>query len=227
MHGAHVVLKAKAGQSDLPVAFLDQPAIIRQGQYSNPTSLQLRVLLQPHQLEVLEVMRNGGDLHFELRLSARGGDSQRGANDWPEQPSLTVHVPESNWVAQLDSAKAFRILLLEIPMPFSDKPRRAADKHLTRAQKHFIEGNYRECVSECRQFAEEAGKGRASDALTKLKQDRTAMTKDERQTAILWALQNYSHLAAHSGSAGGVDFNRVDAKLALSLAAALAAHPDT
>jgi hypothetical protein len=44
---------------------------------------------------------------------------------------------------------------------------------------------------------------------------------------ILAALHNYSHLAAHSGSKGGVDFDRADAKLALSLAAALAAHPDS
>ncbi len=227
VHGARVVLKAKGGPSDLPLALPDQPAIIRQGQYANPTSFELRIPLQPHQLEALETARDGGDLHFEMRLSARGGDSQRGANDWPEQASLTAHVPESNWVAQLASAKALRILLLEISMPFSNGAGRSADKHLTRAQKHFIEGNYRECVSECRQFAEEVGQGRTSDALTKLKQDRMGMTKYERQVAILATLQNYAHLAAHSGSAGGVNFNRDDAKLALSLAAALAAHPDT
>lgn len=227
VHGAYVALQTNAGLVDLPLAHVDQPVIIRQTQYPGTCSLQLRVNLHPHQLAALEAVRNGGNLDFQLRLAARGGDSQRGANDWPEQPTLAVHVPESSWVAQLESAKALRVLLLEIPMPISGAPGRAADKHLIRAQQHYIDGNYRECVSECRQFAEELGGSRLAAALTKLKNDRMNMSKDERQTAILASLQNYAHLAAHSSSEGGVDYNRADAAFALSVAAALAAHPET
>jgi hypothetical protein len=178
-------------------------------------------------LSALEEIRDAGDLDFELVLAATGGDDQNGANNWPEQQMLRLHLPQSEWVAQLNAAKAYAVMLIKVALSIthSSAPRRARDQHLLRAEEHFVAGNYRECVSECRQFLEELAGDKLGQALSLLRSEARNMDKSQREEAILAAIHHYTHLAAHSGSRQGeLNYERSDARLILSLAAASAAH---
>jgi hypothetical protein len=227
--GARVTLRSKDGhQIELGLAKSDKAAVIRQSDNSTPIGIELKAVLLPHQVEMLEAARDGGDLNFKLNFYARASTSKNENYDWEEPVTeMTVHVPESAWVAQLNSSKASRILLFEVRLPLADgaNVRHPADRHLIRAQELLMNGNWRECVSECRQFAEELGGDRLAPALDKLAASRRLMDKDEREAVIIAALQHYGHSAAHSDSKHGeLDYKREDAKLALSLAASLASY---
>jgi hypothetical protein len=116
------------------------------------------------------------------------------------------------------------MLLLEVRLP-NGGIRHTAKRHLLRAQELFAAGDWRGCVSECRQFAEELGGGKLAPAIDMLRTDRRGMTKEDREDLQIAALQHYCHLAAHSESQRGqLEYRRVDAKLALSLAASLAEY---
>ena len=67
----------------------------------------------------------------------------------------------------------------------------------------FASGDWRSCVSECRQFAEEIGGGRLTAAIDMLTTGRRTMTKQDREDILTAALQHYGHLAAHSESQRG------------------------
>jgi hypothetical protein len=205
----------------------DQPFFIRQFAHPGTAAAQFRLPILPQQLSVLENRRDGGDLDFEMALSATGGDDRDGPNYWLEQPKLHFHLSQSDWVRQLNSTKAFNVLLLEVPVPLIDpaSPARAIDQHLRRAQKHFRDGNYRECVSECRQSIEKLGYVGTGGALKQLCENRNKMDKDERTDAILDTIKHYTHLSAHSESRGGtMNYTRSDANLILLLTAAFAAR---
>jgi len=132
--------------------------------------------------------------------------------------------PRSLWIEQLNQSKATHILLLEAHLPAGDI-RHPADRHLRRAQELFAAGDWRGCISECRQFAEELGGERLAPAIDMLCTDRRGMTKGDREDLLMAALQHYAHLAAHSESQRGqLEYSRADAKLALSLAASLPEH---
>lgn len=220
VHGASVAVRSKGGHNHLPSASLTQPTIVRQGQHN--TQFQLHVLLHPHQLETLEAMRNGGDLDFELQLSSRGGDSKQGPSDWPEQASLTVHVPESAWLKQLENAKAQRTLLLELAMPFIEPSamQKYEFEHIQRAQMHLYHGLFGECIAECRKALEELEKELPSmswEALTS-RAGRENMSKYERHRAVVALVHHYTQPSAHSASRGGTsNYSRAEAALVLAL----------
>jgi hypothetical protein len=230
VHSARVLLRVPGAQPcELGVARTDAPKIIYQRpDFVRTEGIHLRLALTPQQMEALEACRNGGDLDFELKLACIGGTFEHGQTDRIEEQSLYVQVPKSAWIAQLNDAQILRILLLEIPMPYTDAPAKphAVEGHLRQAQKRFVDGNYGDCVSECRKATEELEQPAQKGVLARLarREDREAMDRDDRGHAILAAIQNYTHLAMHSASKGGAaDFNRADAKLILSLTAAFAA----
>ena len=141
--------------------------------------------------------------------------------------TMDIPVPESVWTEQMTVSMADRILLFEVRLPAGLEGALAhpASRHLLSAHQLYGEGNWRECVSECRQFAEELGGDQLAPALAQLSTGRRAMTKGERTTVLVSALQFYGHVATHSESRGGeLDYDRSDAKLALSIAASLASH---
>ena len=227
--GARVTVRSIGGHSlELGTAFSEKAVVLRQGDNSKPEQFTLRLPLQPHQVDLMENVRDGGDLNLSVKFLARGSDSRSSWFDWEEagDMALQIPVPESAWVKQMNASGADRILLFEVRVPSSDGalPHPAA-RHLLKAQQHLVGGNWRECVSECRQFAEQLGGGRLTPATDRLASGRRSMSKDEREAVLLAALLHYGHLAAHSESQHGeLDFDRADAKLALSLAASLAAH---
>jgi len=219
---------AKQGHNprEVGTAFLDQPVVIDQAQRSFPQLVLFKLPLQPYQLSILEEYRNGGDFQVELILSMTGGEAGR-AYGTPEQQTIKKTVPQSDWVAQLNGAKALNIVIVEIPIPMVDPSHEqsAIFRHIAHARKHLVEGNFKECVAECRQLAEEIGGQDLGAVKGMLCTDKESMGKQERVRAILWALQHFTHLAAHSASRGGIaDYTRSDASLILSLASALTAY---
>lgn len=223
---ARVLMRSKSGQPvQLGRAVPDSLIVIRQANNSNHLNFALKLILHPHQLEKLEAERNGGDLNLSLALLARASASNNEGGDWEEPLGESpIIVPKSTWVARLNESNAGRRLLLEIRLP-EGTMRHPAERHLLRAQELFAEGAWRNCVSECRQFAEELGGTRLGAAKEMLKNEGRAMTKEEREALIIASLRHYAHMAAHSESKNGaLDYSRSEAKLALSVAASLAEH---
>lgn len=227
--GGRVTLRTQGGNHiELGMARPDGQLVIRQADNSRNDQFSLKLALQPYQIEMLEALRAGSDLNFKIRFLLRGNTSKSDGGDWEElgDNSIDVTVPQSAWAQQMTLAKADHILLFEVRLPAGDTvTAHPAARHLLRAREHLTGGNWRECVSECRQFAEELGGSRLSPALQQLSSDRRAMTKDERSTVLVAALHHYAHLAVHSESQhGDLDFDRADARLALSIAASLASY---
>jgi len=224
--GARIAMRAKNGQIvQVGRAVPDNGTIVRQ--YDNPSHVDfaLKLPLQPYQLEALEAERDGADLHLTITLQARATSNEQRSDDSEQYLGETPFtIPRSLWIEQLNQSNAARILLLEVQLPDGDV-RHPGERHLRRAQEQFVAGDWRSCVSECRQFAEELGGGRLAAAIDMLSTGRRGMTKQDREDILIAGLQHYGHIAAHSESQQGeLAYSRADAKLALSLAACLAGH---
>jgi hypothetical protein len=103
--------------------------------------------------------------------------------------------------------------------------RHPAHKHLVEALKLYRAGKWRPCVAECRLLTEELGVNRLDGALSRLKDERKEMTKEEREAVLIAALKFYGDSGSHSESRNGTfAYERKDAKLALSIAAVLLTH---
>ncbi len=227
--GARIKLKGAGNEmTDLGTAIPDRPLVIRQMENSRDDNFSLALPLDYHQIELLESVRNGGNLAFTISLLARGGmiGSDFLGQDESDRSQFHASVPQSEWIKQLNDAKVADILLFEVRLPAKGQAiAHPAARHLVAAQQLFLEGKWRPCIAECRQFAEELGGDPMQATFNKLAQDRRTMTTDERILALLGALQHFAHNAAHSEAKhGDLDMDRADAKLALSVAASLANH---
>jgi|CXWL01.1.fsa_nt_gi hypothetical protein len=222
LHGARISLRTYGGgETPLGVARPDQLIRIRQTKSTFPQSASLFLSLQPPQLGAIEDFRLANDITFLLSFSGEGGTEG-------EPGEMSVHdqlqrvVPQSDWIAQLQAARALDILLVEIPMPF-DNPSEAQvalTNHIRQAQRHFLNGHYRETVADCRAAMECLGV--AATALDPIATRRSSMTKDERLQAVLASIRHLSHIAHHATGSGSPDFDRAEAKLLLQLTAAAA-----
>lgn len=224
--GARVAMRARSGQTvQVGRAVPDNGTTIRQNDNPTHANFALKLPLQPYQVEALEAERDGADLCLTIALQARATSSDQPGADWEQYLGETpIVTPRSLWIEQLNQSKAAHILLLEAHLP-AGGIRHPADRHLRRAQELFAAGAWRGCISECRQFAEELGGGKLTVAMDMMRTDRRGMTKENREDLLMAALQHYGHLAAHSESQRGqLEYNRADAKLALSLSASLAEH---
>ena len=212
---------------DLGVAHSDEAIVIRQTPFVGNQELVLKLPVLPHQIDLIEVLRDGGDLNFQLDFKYRGGVRDGSQSfEQAEAASVPFHVPESSWVKQLNDSGVDKILLFEIRLP-QERDLSVMDpaaQHLVQAQKHFVRGSYREVVSQCRQVTEELLRDRARPMFDEFPNGaaRQAMTKADREDFLANALQLYTHLAAHSGSKDGeMSYGRTDAKMALAIASAL------
>jgi hypothetical protein len=227
--GARVTINSPGGEiTDLGFARSDKASVVMQyAHMRDHEHWDCAMTLAPYQLEMLETLRNGGDLNFTLSFMARSNTSPADAVDWEEQGQFALNFPvdQSAWIKQLGHAKADNIFLFEVRLTTDQNGvlSHPADRHLLKAREQFLAGHWRECVAECRQFAEELGGSGMDAAFNKLTTDRRTTTKEDRELALVGALQHYGHLAAHSGRKHGeLDMDRADAKLMLSIAAALA-----
>ena len=234
IYSAQVRLSSIGGSiRDLGVMRPDRPVRIQQGPYSNPATVELKTVLQPHQIDEIESIRNASDLLFQIAVLGEGGDGSPSGAISPVYGDFAKQVPQSDWVSQLRQASALDVLLLEVPMPVADVPpkfKKIAD-HLKRAQKLFVDGSYPECIGHCRTVMDAINSSssaeKRTEALKKLNEQvtRKAMTKSERLDAISGAVRHYTHLAHHADTEESQQqFTRGEAKLILALSASLAAQ---
>lgn len=204
----------------------DSSPRIRTCKNALPFNYEFRIPVAIPQLAAIEELRAEGDLHFQLVISGDGGEEAKPTEIQSFNQPLSRTVSRSDWISQLRVVKAMDTLLLEIPMPFIEPSKELSSvvKALRRAQTHFFEGHYSDCVINCRKAIEQLvglqGRDRTA-AFRRLANDREGMSKDERRTAIEAALFHFGSLAAHDNS---TDFDRRDAKLAMTLAAGLVAY---
>ncbi len=113
----------------------------KQGPNSQERDVSISLIVQPHQLGVLEKLRAGGDFVLKLTLTGIGGDEN--PDHTTEFDAIwSIPVDKSNWVKQLNAAGATDTLLIEFPLPLfdDDTPACHAANELRRAQIHFLQG---------------------------------------------------------------------------------------
>jgi hypothetical protein len=217
----------------LGIARPRSPVTLSTRWHSGSPSFELHLPLSIVQIEAIERLRDARDLHFEITFEGSTTDGNH-IND-VSSSSIRHSVARSDWIQQLRNCEAADILLLEVRMPFPDPPKDWINvrTQFERAQTFFLLGQYTECVACCRHVLEAIGEkthanGTWRGAVLKTlgsREEREQMSKSDRQLAILAALHHYTHSSHHPGSDGGlVLYDRTDAKMALSMAAALAAN---
>ncbi|MAS87829.1 MAG: hypothetical protein CMH30_07645 [Micavibrio sp.] len=219
---------AKSREYDLGLAHLETPLSVEtHPDRSIHAQITFHLPLVGAQLSKLEEIRDGHDIEFKIMIKGIGGD---GEYTNPVHDEWRVKISRSDWVDRLKQADYMDILLLEVPMLPKDVSDEWIDikEHLEEAQKHFVNREYRACVSTCRDVIQETGQMRygkkswSNVLLDKLdKNARNEMNKEDRAGAIWGALRHYTHQAHHSKSEGGEKlYTRSEAKLALILTAA-------
>lgn len=230
LHGAHCMVKASSGKEkklgyarfDVPVSILADTHTV-----SAIQSAELRLSLSPQQLAALDEHREGGNLSFDLTPAGHG---QGQAGQHLIQDNWRRDVTASEWIQKLRESGAADTLLLEVPLTWSPKSKKAASagQHLKKAQGHFYHGDYSSCVATCRLVVEELyGKAPASrptnaDGQTK---GRREYNKSEREIELVEAARNYANPAHHAENEGGeVAYTRSEARFLLTICAAIAAR---
>lgn len=235
IHGFRVKVKStKSGTSqEIGFATSDVPCTIKFRKTASDMNVTFGLTLHPNQLGALETLRSGGDLVFELRVAGEGTF---------EEHTQTIHdtlekrVPRSDWVQSLKSANARNILLVEVPIPLGGQSKKWAGiaKSLVKAEDHFRLGHFHECVSACRNIVQDLGHKNfnkedwSKAALDLLGSNRRNMTKNEREASIWGTIRHYTHQAHHSEGEGGEEiYSPAEARLILTLSAALVSHAQT
>lgn len=181
--------------------------------------------LQPNQVAALERFRNARDLVFQLTVAGAGST---GNIRHAVQEQWDVPVARSEWIKQLQGAKAKSVLLVEIPLDQGD-PASAIAKELAEAERFLRQGDFRACVSSCRAAFDQLGtklfgtKEWIGPALAQLAAEtRRTMTRSEREVALLAAARHFTHPAHHpDGESSADSYSRSEAELMLTITAAL------
>ena len=227
-------VKARGGQyNDLGFAHAERRIEIDTGKPSGGTQI-LCLPLQPGQIVAMEKLRDTDDLSFELFVNGRGFVS--GGEKVDEhyfQDTLDRTVPRSQWIETLRAGGFRNILLIEVPLPHSERFGQG-DKiyeYVLQAESQFYNGDCRACVATCRTITDELGyrksgnRNWANESLDRFASGRKNMSKEERDLANLAALRHYAHPAHHGPSEGGeANYTRADAEHALALAASFVAR---
>ncbi|MGH6870031.1 MAG: hypothetical protein ACREHE_00870 [Rhizomicrobium sp.] len=233
IYGARITVSTPGGpKQDLGIARPELPSRFQQEEYERHATLELKVTLQPSQIMEIEEIRSAQNLYFELDLFAEGGGNTPGNQIVRVQEKLHAEVPRSDWIAQLRSVRALDVLLLEVPMPVENVPSEFQQiaKQLLQAQQMFTDGHFTECIFRCRAVMDALNKAVPPDPVVDLWQklanaaSRKQMTKKERETGIFALVRHYTHLAAHPGDNEPEQFSRGEARLLMSLSAALVAY---
>ena len=190
---------------------------------------EFRIPITAYQLAEIEDLRASGDLQVKLVISGEGGPVAHADRVERIYEEFWRLVGRSNWVHELNNAKAMDILLFEVAIPLGNLPGKAGAtvEALRTAQRLFVEGNYAESIARCRTAIEAlaAAEGRDKDwsgpAFEKLKPRRGDMIKEDRELLLEASLLHFTHLGAHPNE---VQISRQDAKLAIALTASVVAY---
>ncbi|RTL50390.1 MAG: hypothetical protein EKK46_13445 [Rhodocyclaceae bacterium] len=226
---ADAPIKTISGNGNRLVGFAVPETVIpfTPGPYAQSIGTLYQLVLSNAAIEELERIRNGGDI--ALTLGLRGvityaGEAQRIHDD------VTCRINQSEWLKFLDVCGYGPTLLFEIPLPLAAAvPVTNAQKELSRARQHLLQGHYQEVVAACRlvleSLTEQLQEGEELEAAKKLRgEGRNAMTTLQRELMIRQAAINYAHVAHHPNGSTDPLFDRSNAVMLLGIAASLVAN---
>lgn len=222
------VSRSHQGGAYLGIAWPEGAWVLRTCTFSNNAAILFDLDLRSEQLALIEELREGGDLVFNLHFLCEvsiGDDIARGDDD------VRFYANQSSWIACMRQFGQDRIVLLEVDLPTEDGDLKTAASLLRRAREELDAGNYDGVVQQCRRAIESVQKALklkpAIDAATEMftRGDRKKMTKRARALLVNEAALHYSHPAHHVGEDGEMfDYGRRDAAFMLALASAVVAN---
>jgi hypothetical protein len=212
----------------LGIAWPESAWTLRTGTSAQNSTLLFDFDLRNEQLAMIEELRGGGDLVFNLHFLcevSHEDDIQRGDDD------VRYYVNTSSWIACMKQFGLDRIVLLEINLPNEAGSLQAAVSLLKRAREELDAGNYDGVVQQCRRAIESVQKAlKLKPAIkaameTFARGDRKTMSKKARALVVNEAALHYSHPAHHVDDDGQTfDYSRRDAAFMLALASAVVAN---
>ncbi len=234
--GFQVTVQGNAGgEQPVGIARPEVPFRVIPSRAGSTRDVNFSAVIQPSQVLAIENLRDGGDLTFKLTLCGEGWEEDSERHDYC---SGSMRVGRSHWIDQLKNSRMLEVLLIEVPMPVVDLPKtmQKVRDDLLKAQRFFLLADYVECVATCRHVLDEIGnkahgKNWSGPLLSRLakdrddpENDREKMKKSEREAAVMASVRHYAHPAHHAESDGGEHYSRPEAKLILSLTAAISAR---
>lgn len=222
------VSRTHEGGAYLGMAWPECVWSIRTGQIVSDAALLFELGLTSEQIALIEDLRTGGDLVFNLHFLCEvkfGDDVVRGDDD------VRFYVNRSAWIACIKQFGLDRVVLLEVDLPTEEGELKTAVSLLKRAREELDAGNYDGVVRQCRRAIESVQK--ALQLKTEIRAaletfsrgDRKKMTKKARALVVNEAALHYSHLAHHVDDNGKTfDYGRRDASFMLALASAVVAN---
>ncbi len=191
----------------------------------------LRLLLSPQQVELIEEIRKGNDFEIKSKIYCEFDCTyfdERPNNYSSGQVEISRNINQSEWISVLENMGYGKYLLLEIPFPEmvnSNIPQNILNE-ITSAQEHFFKGHYEVTITKSRLSLELLSNllgdsnliSKSFGLFKESKNERESMSKEERFYVIRKAILHYSHLSVHSEEDGNVaNFNRVEAQQILSM----------
>jgi hypothetical protein len=222
------VSRSHEGGAYLGIAWPESAWALRTATYAQNAALLFDFDLRSEQLALIEDLRGGGDLVFNLHFLcevSHDNDTQRGDDD------VRYYVNKSSWIACMKQFGLDRIVLLEVDLPDEVGSLQAAVSLLKRAREELDAGNYDGVVQQCRRAIESVQKSlKLKPAInaameTFARGDRKTMSKSARALVVNEAALHYSHPAHHVDEDGQTfDYGRRDATFMLALASAVVAN---
>lgn len=226
---SHLQAKVQVHAPGGPAAMLgradvDSTTAIRADQFRHSPGLVFELQLTPQQLQALEEIRDGGDLHFRLRIS--GQVQKTGLEPMPAHDQVEARIGQSAWIKELNSCGFSTTLLLEVPLAPVGAGKLA--EQLAQARQMYLTGHYDQVVAQCRKVLEavdDANPASTAKVDQLFHSSRSKMSVDERLQLLRDVTKHYTH-PAHHGDQKSLDarYTRGDARMILTIAAALAAH---
>jgi len=188
----------------------------------------IAVDLSPAQTLRLEGIRNGGGLQFEIAVYVKVKAERVHLNS----DRLICSVSREDWLNVLKDSGYGEYLLFEVPVPPEKSPTALKDavRHLKKAQKRHLRGEYNDCVAELRKVYEsirderdESSKIRTANQKYRGSQDsRKAMDASERRLALREAARHVTHIPNHAG--GDYYYSRRESRMYLGVAASILSY---
>ncbi len=229
--GGELLVQGK-GETESFLGHMIQPgnqAPIRIMQYTNTLPAHLEIELDARRIEAIERIRLGEHLSFRLNVYGMAYDHKERA---PQKVSamLQYRANQGTWTEILEQMGYRKTILLEIPVPGEDispKLTKAAG-HLQIAQKHMLQGHFRDAVGACRDVLESLSvelkdeKGQTPEVIQSWFEGTREMSKDERLRLIRKAFKIFTHPARHADEVStSMEWGPTDARTAIMMAGAL------
>lgn len=204
-----------------------------------PARLYLAIDLGPRQVEIIEEVRDGGEISLCLRThgiifpSVNHGAEQTGNPEtfWHD---LEFRLKPAEWIEILEAWHYAQGFLVQVPIlpPSETAAATRAAKSLEHAATEMMHGRYRAAISACRDALETAYGGSDKDLYPELEYSVSGIreaTKDQRFWLIRRGAWSVANAAKHNDDeTRDIDWGRSDAQaLILTLSALLQQDPPT